>query len=133
MVKTVKMQNTLSRVYNGIKPRQIVNVDEASVPFYESNGFIKVTDAIENARKEEQANQEAEAIANAEVAQEAQVDGEREKAQEELDAEYQGGAEAVATSTGDVEKAGHDASTDVEALTAELENAPAPKKSKAKA
>lgn len=156
MTKTVKLINTLNRTFNGVKPWKTIVVDAKNVDFYKNNWFDEIKQIIAEKTAQAQADAEAQAQAKADkekADQEAQAQAD---AQAELDAEYnakngkdpeingdanddddqsdavdldgekadqeaQAGAETTADAT-------VDATSDVDALTKELEKAPAPKK-----
>lgn len=51
------MRNAKNRIYNGIKPNQIVTVEKNEVEKYKLFGFVEVTGKVkENIEKEEKAN-----------------------------------------------------------------------------
>ena len=89
MEKTVKLQNTWHKVFNGIIPWKFINVSENNVKLYKRNGFVEVTqkmlDKVEQQKalaKQEKANQKWEKAK--EVKAKKQADE-----QENLDKEYE--------------------------------------------
>lgn len=142
------MINHTTRKCDGIKPWQTISVDESMVAFYENNGFIRATVVAENANADAEAKAKAEQEQADLDAEQARIQKEQEDAQKALDDEYaekNGGADNAnaeggegtggeegakdAEITGDANK---DATSDINALNADLTNAPAPKKNKQK-
>lgn len=150
MSKQVKMINHTTRKCDGIKPWQTISVDESMVEFYENNGFIRATVVAENANADAEEKAKADQEKADQDAKDALDKANQDNAQKALDDEYaekngggatdenanadaeggEGKGDAVdlggADITGDANK---DATSDINALNADLTNAPAPKKS----
>lgn len=119
------------------------------VEFYENNGFIRATVIADNANAEAEAQAKADQEKADQDAKDALEKTNQENAQKALDDEYaekNGGADNAnadgGEGTGDAEgekdaditgDANKDATSDINALNADLTNAPAPKKNKPKA
>lgn len=87
-MEMVKLQNILSRTYNGVKPLWTINVESKDVAWYIANGFSLIKKVIKDDQTsviaDAQAKKDQEKI-NADV--QAKLDVQTEK-QAELDAEH---------------------------------------------
>lgn len=120
MTEQVKLINTSSRSFNGIKAGKHIYVNESEVAVYERNGFERIDVIAEAKSLEEQAELDK---ANADLEEQAKLDADAKKQEEEqakLDAEYK--AKQDAEKTGD-EDAGEDAGSEETKEGEDLEGA----------
>lgn len=140
MIKTVKLQNTLNRTYNGVRPQGTINVEEKDVPAYLAEGFAEVKEVIKEANKQakadakaqkeqDKADAEAQAEKDAQDAEQAKLDAEH--AEQNGAGDNNGdGQDAVDLDAETQTKA--DEGSDANALNADLANTPVVKKNTSK-